>query len=343
MFLSGINTFTPPPITDLNLSYTDLNQLGYVEMVTIYDPSNLGEYSTVIDFSNIATSLVVLDGGDIVFNDLSVKITVREIGVVTIPTATADVNQIAQDFAKVSLNFMTYDYVRNALEYFEDNKAYYLLNPTELLGNHSLDSFGDYLHPSLAFDSNMSYITVGGNITAPTISCTLYWADGSLVFTEPISLTYLDGIMIGIPTAAEYQTLLSKVDDTNWSMSKMIIVFLFSDFDNNGKENIEYIDDTSDKEWVYQDALEVEAAAVGYCTFITCSNGTQLTWAQLSPYFTNLDTSNYDLANNSGVVVTVVDGNITVDLERNGIGDWEFTEGLTPSLTTLDDVIIDTD
>ena len=314
----------------------DLTQLGYAEMVTVYDPSNPGEFTTVIDFSDFVTSLVALDEGDAVFNDFSVKFTVRETGTVTLPTLTVDVNEIAQDFAKVSLNFMTYDYVRDALEYYTDNPLDFSL------GDHSLDSYGDYMYPSLAFDANMSFITLGGSVLAPTISCTLYWADGTLVFTEPISLQYLDGIMdTGVPTAAEYQMLLSKVEEANWNMSKMIMVFLFSDFDN--KEEMEYIEDPYNKEWLYYDALEVENAGHTYCAYTNCINGTQLSWALLSPYFINIDTNNYDLANNGGVVATVVNGFITVDLERNGTGDWEFTEGLIPSQTFTDDVIIDTD
>ena len=350
-FLNDMESFEMPLIDYLNCPagetcetfadyitiIADLNQLGYIDMVTVYDPSNPGEYTTVIDFVDFANSLVALDEGDAVFNDFSVKFTVRETGTVTLPTVTADVNEIAQDFAKVSLNFMTYDFVRDALEYYVDN-------PLEFsLGDHSLDSYDDYMYPSLAFDANMSYITVGGSVLAPTISCTLYWADGTLVFTEPITLAYLDGIMdTGIPTAAEYQMLLSKVDEANWNMSKMIMVFLFSEFDNKGKE--EYIDDPSYKEWLYYDAIEVETAGHTYCSFNACSVGTQLSWAVLSPYFINLNTNNYDMANNGGIVATVVaDGFITVDLERNGTGDWEFTEGLVPSNATLDDVIIDTD
>ncbi len=205
----------------------DLDQLGYVELVALYDPSNPDELTMLLDLTNFAQSVHTLEELNGTIDDISVKFTVREAGTVTLPTETSNMNDIAQDFAKVSLNFMTYDFVRDALEYYVDNPGEFAI------GNFALDSYDGYITPSLAFDANMSYITVGGSFLSPTISCTLYWADGTQVFTEPITLAYLDVMMAGdFPTAADYQTLLSKVDDANWNMTKMIIVFLFSDVDN---------------------------------------------------------------------------------------------------------------
>ena len=228
------------PFPDYLPIIADLDEFGYIEIVALYNPLVHDEMSMVIDLTNFAQALNELGDESGTINNISIKMIVKEVGSVTLPTETADVNQIAQDFAKVSLNFMTYDFVREALEYYADNQAYYQLHPTELLGNHALDTY-DNMTPSYAFDSNMSYITVGGSLLNPTISCTLYWADGTLVFTEPITLDYLDDMMLdGIPSAADYQTLLSKVDDDNWNMSKMIIVFLFSDWDNGNQEDEYY-------------------------------------------------------------------------------------------------------
>jgi len=244
-FLDGMESFempVPDPVAcalDSECTYledyvnvvTSLNSLGYAEMVALYDPSNPNEFSVVFDFTDLAQTFVDLDEeDDSIITDLSIRYTVKEMGIVTIPTDVSDVNAIAQDFAKVSLNFMTYDYVRNAMQYYLDN-------PSELsaaIGDHPLDYYGWYMSPSLAFDSELSFITVGGTVLEPTISVTLYWADGTEVFTEPISLSYLDGMLdeVGFPSADDYQMLLSKVDEDHWNMSKMIIVFLFSDLDN---------------------------------------------------------------------------------------------------------------
>ncbi len=208
----------------------DLGTLGYAEMVVLYDPSNPDEMSFVVDFSDFAQSLADLDEDDVVVNDLSVKYTVREDSAITIPSEVVDVNQVAQDFAKASLNFMAYDYVRNAMQYYADNSSELL----GAIGDHSLDYYGDYMSVSLAFDSEMSYITVGGDALNPTITLTLYWADGTPVFADGVSLADLDSLLDSnpFPSAVDYQTLLDNVDQDNWNISKMIIVYLFTDWDN---------------------------------------------------------------------------------------------------------------
>ncbi len=217
----------------------DLNSLGYAEMVALYNPSDPTEFSVVVDFTDLMQSINALENDESVVNDFYVTYTVRDTAVVGIPEDTSDVNQIAQDFAKVSLNFMAYDYVRNVMQFYVDR-------PTQLLNDlgasHSLDHYEWYMNPSLAFDAEMSYITVGGDAANPTISVTLYWADGTEVFTEPITLSYLDGILDNemFPSAADYQLLLSKVDEDNWNMSKMIIVFLFTDWNDMEGEQGQY-------------------------------------------------------------------------------------------------------
>ena len=89
--------------------------------------------------------------------------------------------------------------------------------------------------------------------------------------------------------------------------------------------------------------MMVEEAAHYYCSINTCIDGDEITWDQLLPYIYGLDTNNYDLTNNGGVVVTIVNQDVTVDSERAGSGLWEYPEGLTPSQTWIEEVIIDID
>ncbi len=242
-YLEGLETFEIPYVEHLNCPVgdeiecetfedyltiiADLDQLGTAEMVALYDPSNPDEIEVEFDFTNIANSIIALDEeAEDTVNEITIKFTVRETAAVGLPSISTDMNQIAEDFGKVSLNFMTYDFVRDALDYYDE----YPLDFS--LGDFPLDYYGEFMNPSLAFDANMSFITVGGNLLNPTIACTLYWADGTLVFDNPISLSYLDGIMSeDIPNAQQYQSLLDGVNDDNFHMSKLLLVFVFTEVD----------------------------------------------------------------------------------------------------------------
>ena len=357
-YLDGFESFDIPYVQYLNcpvgevcedfpeyLEIIDImDQLGYIEMITTYDPYNPGEMIILFDFTDYVDSIIQSnENPEGAVLEMTLELTVREDGLVTIPTETANVNEIAEDFARFAVNLIGYDYVRDALKYYDDNKDYYIANPLEVpFGDHALDTYGDWMHVSKAFDSNMSFITIGGSVLEPTISLTLYWADGSEVFTGPLSLDQLDSILDDddMISAAEYLTLLGQVDADNWNLSKMIIIFLFSEFDRDD-EHVD--DDYYEKEWVYWDAVEVEEAGHIYCSLHTCPDGTQLTWDQLLPYIYDVDTNYYDLYNNGGIVVTVVNQCITVDLERAGTGEWEFPEGGIPSWTWIEEVSIDID
>ncbi len=360
-YLDGFETFEMPYVQYLNcpagmvvgvdceefseyLEIIDgIQDLGYIEMITTYDPHTPSKMVTLFDFTNFADSIAQINEAEGSVIDMSVTVTVKEEGLVTVPTETVNVNQIAENFARFAVNLIGYDYVRDALEYYNDNKDYYIANPLEVpFGDHSLDSYGDWMEVSKAFDSNMSFITIGGSVLEPTISLTLYWADGSEVFTGPLSLDLLNSILDGgdFISAAEYQALLAQVDESNWNISKMIIIFIFEEFDKEDKYIEEY---NWEQEMIYWEAYEVEQAAHNYCSINVCLDGDQITWTQLLPYIYGVDTNNYDLTNNGGVVVTIVNQNVTVDLERAGTGGWEFPEGLTPSWTWIEEVVIDID
>ena len=247
-YLDGFEYFEMPYVEHLNCpigetcddfpQYTEIvdkfAELGYVDIVVTYDPSDPGQVSTLVDFTDFADAFIQMNDditGSVI--DMSVLFTVSEDGAITIPTETANVNEIAQDFAKFSLYFMTYDFVRDAMQHYVANSAYYMANPLEFPGVHYFDDY-DEIQASLAFDSSMSYITVGGTVAAPTISCTLFWADGTEVFDNPVTLTYLDLMMFdGPPAHVDYLVMLDGVDEVNWNLTKMIIVYLFADVDVN--------------------------------------------------------------------------------------------------------------
>lgn len=90
-------------------------------------------------------------------------------------------------------------------------------------------------------------------------------------------------------------------------------------------------------------ALSVENAAQLYCAQTTCNLSETLTWTQVQPYTEGFATSNYDLTNNGGIVASLSGGVWSIDLEKIGTGEWEFTEGLNPTTDGIAAVIIDTD
>ena len=241
LFLEGFETFDLPYVQHLNCpvgeeceDFTeyleiiqDLGELGNVEMEALFNPLDQSEMEMTIDFTSLVNSLLAFDDeNEAIVNDLSVIISMDENTTVTVPTEVSSVNEVAEDFAQVYLNDMAYEIVKDALEFYTENPLDFAL------GNHALDTYEGYVDVSLAFDEVKSLITVGGTSSLPTISLTLYWADGSLVFDQPISLSYLDDILNGdMPSAAQYQALLDGVNQDNFHMSKMIIIFLFSESD----------------------------------------------------------------------------------------------------------------
>lgn len=93
---------------------------------------------------------------------------------------------------------------------------------------------------------------------------------------------------------------------------------------------------------ILTEALVVENAAKLYCASTSCSASEELTYTQLSPYF-DIQTANYDFTNNGGIIASKVGDNWQIDLERDGTGEWEFPEGLVPSLEDVSSIIVDVD
>ncbi|MFK5883058.1 MAG: hypothetical protein QM489_01820, partial [Candidatus Izemoplasma sp.] len=56
----------------------------------------------------------------------------------------------------------------------------------------------------------------------------LFWHDGTAVFDEPLLVSYLFTLLgdEGLPTHAEFLTIQDKVNDANFSMTKLLLVFM---------------------------------------------------------------------------------------------------------------------
>ena len=101
--------------------------------------------------------------------------------------------------------------------------------------------------------------------------------------------------------------------------------------------------ENTQKDSILADALAIENAAKLYCSQTTCDSDQDLTWTELSPYVEGITLSDYDFTNNTGIVATKTASGWTVDLERDGTGDWEFTQGQVPSASSRTQVIADAD
>ena len=162
--------------------------------------------------------------------DLSLTITVRDNATILIPTTYEDVNAIAEDFARFSLNIMAFDYLERITEFYDDNPG---LIGTDYGYTLPLDLFVDVFHLTPAFDGLLSTVYIGGSPEDPELIIDLYWMDGTQVFTSPLTFTELDALVGegtgGPATNAIFQTYVNRVDGANFSMEKLIFVYIFND------------------------------------------------------------------------------------------------------------------
>lgn len=253
LYLDGFQSFELPyiqfincpvgetcePLPDYQELLQELAALEEIQFTVEYDPSNADEMITKIDFTDFINHLATMDEevtmAPVV--DLSIQITVSEVGTVTIPTAVSDVNMIAEDFAKFSLAML-------AFEALEDVGDYYMANSSEFTldfgDTRQLDTFEGYVNLSLAFDMNMSYVTVGGSVIAPDYLIQLFWHDGTPVFTSPLGLAELVAVVGpgtgGPATNVMFQTYVDKVVDANFNMTKLLFVYIFDEANNYEEE-----------------------------------------------------------------------------------------------------------
>ena len=97
-----------------------------------------------------------------------------------------------------------------------------------------------------------------------------------------------------------------------------------------------FIGDTR-KSATYADALQIEQAVDWYCEAEICTEGDEFTYNDLLDYVEGIDPDKYELDDN--VIASVGTDGTQVYLERAGTGEYEFTAGMIPSLTTRDESV----
>ncbi|QMS84542.1 DUF5011 domain-containing protein [Candidatus Xianfuyuplasma coldseepsis] len=170
-------------------------------------------------------------------NVANVTVTIFEDGTITLPaTEDTDVlNDLAEDFGKFAVGMFARDIMREVEWIFErdPNALDDFLLQTEYTLRDLQDFYG--VPMSDAFDKDLSVVTytyTAGVDVIPQLSITLYWVDGTEALNGPISLADMNalfdeyGDFLG---GAAYQTMVGFVNDTNFHLTKTIMMFLMQE------------------------------------------------------------------------------------------------------------------
>lgn len=217
---------------------------GDIELSMLYNPSVSDKAMSIIfQAADFLDTAIGNNNPDISVTDASLTITFRENGSITLPTNVTDVNMVAQEFAKFTIILRTYDYLEELSDYF-------MMNPTEVIPyagtNEPLSTFTDMgiVYASEVFDLDASYVTFGAYdplnpMDMPDYGIQLVWLDGTNVFLDEIGLEELllvVGPGTGAPDRADYLMYLGKIDDTNYNITKLMLMYLW---ENNQDDNYE--------------------------------------------------------------------------------------------------------
>ena len=253
-YLDGFESFDLPYVENINcpigeecetfeeyqMIKDNLGLLANINMMSLYDPSNLNEMHMEIDLAPFMNSMAQIDedmnSDDLeysvpTFNTVKIMQDYKKDIEIIAPTVFVDMNPVFDKLGKLAL----LGEVRSMLD---DVSYFYMSNPLEFPVAQAvmpLTDFEDnyYVYLNEVFDNEMSTITIGGTISEPTYSINLYWADGTSVLTEPITLTALDIIFDGgVPTQTTLDGLLVKVDNDNFYLSKLLLVMMMQEDDN---------------------------------------------------------------------------------------------------------------
>ncbi len=242
-YLDAFETFDMPYVDVLNCPalqecdtwedypeiISTLEQIGDIVLTVEYDPLNMDETVIMIQFADLAQSLIDMDEFETaVVNDMSITITMLTSAIVDVPaTDISDVNQMAEDFARFSL-------IMEARNYLENIEYYYSMFPMEIPAvpvNTPISTISQYAGVSVAFDEELSYYRITGNaIDGYEYSIQLFWLDGTPVFTEPLFFSDLEmqfGSGTGAPSRTEFVYWMDKVVPENFNMTKLFLVYMW--------------------------------------------------------------------------------------------------------------------
>lgn len=242
-FLDGFESFEMPYVDEINCpegetceslddflaALEDIQSLGDIVVNATYSPLDADRMVYSVDASDFMQSLMEFDTySNMVVNEMSMTMRYIEGADVTVPTEdVTDLNAVAYEFAKFSL-------IIEAYEYLNDISYYYGMYPDQLItdaaSNPDLNAYGPFVGVSDVFDRELSYVVVGYDMLNPTeldFAIQLYWLDGTAVFTDPVGLDELMTVMdYGAPTRADYEMYVGKVDDANFNMTKLFLMFM---------------------------------------------------------------------------------------------------------------------
>lgn len=248
-YLDEFSSFEMPYVNPINCPFNEvceilplsdiqnlLNQFGPIVIDIAYDPVNNDIMMLSVDLVQVLDEFAAAVQTENPVDVMEMTMTMEEGAAIVLPTSASVANDVAENFAKFSLYFGVWD-IMDDLEYeiMSDN-----LDFASIVGSNTINELG--LEVSLAFDADLSTITVGGTEYNPTFSVELVWIDGTNVFTSAITKAELDPVIgdgSGAPDAAEYAMYLGKIDEDNFNLTKLFLVYLLED--NN--EEIYYVEE----------------------------------------------------------------------------------------------------
>lgn len=242
-FLNGFDTMVVPHVQYVNCptgeidcaefeEYNDmldmLNELQDIDMLVTYNLLEPNAMNMSIDLADFAEGLIEYqfpqwrDTGYSILQ-FDVNVSVSNDAEITIPENANDVNAIAEDAARVSLLYTAYSVITQL------DSLFYNTDANMSLGQHFLSDYEYSIDLNLAYDINKSYIIISGDLADPDYEIQLYWIDGTKVFDEPVSSVYYEEVLMnGIPTHEQYVEAIGLVDEENFSITKLVFVYLFT-------------------------------------------------------------------------------------------------------------------
>jgi hypothetical protein len=242
--------------------------LGDIDGRISYNPSNLHWMNVNLNATDLFNQLVSMDYLSVSseegytpdteyprvtgINNLELNINIEDTATITIPaaTVTSDVNQVAYDLSKFAIVMTGAEYMEKTADYFLENYTEQqlidmFLAETAPSLSYTLQELQDmgYMNFSKAFDLEASTISLSADfsinpldILNPTFNgidyeLDLVWLDGTNVFTDVLAasdfITYF--VNDELVTRTAYESLIGEIDDTNFHMTKMFLMFMWEE------------------------------------------------------------------------------------------------------------------